>query len=1009
MSSAPDSSLPRFCCSTIVLVVIGCLFAALLVGMALPVSGDVTPAETTSDRSLTSTVAAPNGTVQITTEVSLDTAQNVSLLEEIDPGFGAIELVDTDGATDVSVNETNSTIEANFTDRDAIAFTYRLTVSGNASIGDIVSVNGTVSGDVNHDIGVDEIEVVDDPGAAVWLSEVPAEQVAGESTTVQATVEHLNDSNITTDVTFRVDGDEVHTEAVSLGSFEQDNVSFEWTPASDDIGTVSMRVETATHNDSASVDVLEPATFAVSDLDAPGTVTQYETFTPTVEVENTGDVAGTQTITLSLVDGDDLASKSISLDAGETTIVSFDDIALETPGVHELEVESEDDSTDRPIVVEETTASRTLNSDVVGANGTVQITISASVEEPQDMTLVETIDPAAGAIEVVDSDGADSVTVDSNNTEIEANFTGREQIEFIYRLTIPGDAAVNDTYTLDGSVDADQTLPTGTDEITVSDTPGVAIIDIAHGEDVVAGEPLSVTATVENLAGNDSTTDVSLSAEAASVDVQTVTLGAFEQREVTLSWTPTVDDVGEANLTVETDTHDAASTVTVLQPATFELSGVSAPDEVVQYGAFNASVTVENTGDVAGTDAVSLSLADGTELNGTNVTLEAGVSTTVTFDALSIAIEGVHTLVAATDDSEVDRPIVVEPATAEIAFEDQLLGTTSSGDSALYVSDLVADVGWTVVLVDADDDSVVGMETLEEAHTGGEAIVPVTAPDGGGMDIHAFVVADGDGIVAGEAVPEDVDRLAASDGIAFQGSIITSSLTYEDATEEVYIDAATLVGGDGSTDLPFIVGVYGMVDGERELLGYEAMLQGTHEDLSIGLDEELDVGEYELVAQLHAIGVGGPGQAYRQVQTGAITENQASIPVTIEETPQFVLGSIDHAETVSPGGTLSIAVTVHNEGTVSGTQSIWVSMGQRVVMEDVYLEANESATVSLSLPISGEALGTYSVDVEVDDSATSFDITVQEPSTESDSIPGFTSVVVILTLVFGALVGWRRH
>ncbi len=701
MSSAPDSSSPRSRCPTVALVVIGCLLAVLLLGMTLPVFGDVTPAETTSDRSLTSSVAAPNGTVQITTEVSLDSAQNVSLLEEIDPGFEAIELVDTDGATDVSVNETNSTIEANFTNRDEIAFTYRLTVSGNASIGDIVSINGTLSGEVAHEIGVDEIEVVDDPGVAVWLSEVPAEQVAGESTTVEATVEHLNDSAVTTDVTFRVDGDEVYTETVSLGAFEQDNVSFEWTPASGDIGTVSMRVDTATHNDSASIEVHEPATFAVSDLDAPATVTQYESFTPTVEVENTGDVSGTQTITLSLVDGDELMSESISLDAGEATIVSFDDVALETPGVHELVVESEDDSA--------------------------------------------------------------------------------------------------------------------------------------------------------------------------------------------------------------------------------------------------------------------------------------------------------------------DRPIVVEAAPAEITFEDQLLGTTSGGDPAMYVSDLVAEAGWTVVLVDGTNNSVVGMETLEETHNGGEAIVPVTAPDDAGMDIEAVVVPDSDGIAVGEAMPGDVDRLAEADGVAFEGSITTSSLRYEDATGNVYIDAASLVGGDASTDIPFIVGVHRMVDGERELLGYESMVQGTHEDLSIGLDEELGVGEYELVAKLHAISVGGPGQAYRQVADGEISESGETISVTIEETPQFVIDSIDHDETVSPGGTLSIAVTVHNEGTVGGTQSIWVSMGQRVVTEDVHLEANESDTVSLSLPIPGDALGTYSVDVEVDDSATSFDITVQESSTESDSIPGFTPVVVLVTLVFAALVGWRRR
>ena len=70
------------------------------------------------------------------------------------------------------------------------------------------------------------------------------------------------------------------------------------------------------------------------------------------------------------------------------------------------------------------------------------------------------------------------------------------------------------------------------------------------------------------------------------------------------------------------------ATSEIAEPPTFEITAVDVPDEVSAGEEFELAVTIENTGDIAGTQQVAVSAA-GDEVGATNLALEADSSDTV--------------------------------------------------------------------------------------------------------------------------------------------------------------------------------------------------------------------------------------------------------------------------------------------------------------------------------------------------------------------------------------------
>jgi hypothetical protein len=295
------------------------------------------------------TAAVPPGnyTHGVSTEDDSATAQiTVETSEDDNDGDGS-DVDDGDEApreTTVSLQPSDSTVTAGETTYDVVVdsadggvgaydFTVSIVDPSVASISD-VDVGGN-PGDQTTDISI-----VDD----------------GSSADVTAALADTDDSGSVTIATVTVQGDEAGTSDVGL--------------AVEALGTEAGESYTVTGTTGASITVEgdtptpdpDPASFQVSNLEAPANATQGDAIDVSANVTNDGDEEATQTVAFRLdtdgdgtLDGDEsLTSQEVTLDGDETQTVTFSD--LNTSGLDAGDfaygVFTADDSTTATITIE---------------------------------------------------------------------------------------------------------------------------------------------------------------------------------------------------------------------------------------------------------------------------------------------------------------------------------------------------------------------------------------------------------------------------------------------------------------------------------------------------------------------------------------------------------------------------------------------------------------------------------------------------------------------------------
>lgn len=948
--------------------------------------------ETLAERSLSTDVVTPGATVQATITGEFDESGNYTVTESFDGSVSNIEIVDDGGAESVSIGPDDELLTADFEDTDAVSLTYRVTMSSNAEIGETLAIDGEIEGESRTDVvATDTIEVADTAGVAITDVELSETAVAGEPVAVNVSVEHLEGTEGQSTIELSEDGSIAADETVALDPFERETITLEWTPTTS--GELELTASTETHEHAESHEVLEPAAFEVSDLDAPSPVTQFEPFEATLTVENTGGASATKPVELTLDDGTVLAETNVTLAGGESTTVVFDELTIEEPSVHTLVVTSGESTTDRPIEVVPTTAHRELSSDVVEPGGTVQVTVSATLESEQDVTLEETIGAGVGEIEVVDDGGA-SITVDDG--EITAEYTDQSSVTLVYRLTVDEGMVVGDTIDLDGTVTGDDLLPTGTDTITIDDDPGVAVLDLDTPATAIADNETSVTATLENLGSETTTVTVTYTVDNDTVVTETVTLDGFEQTTVEFDWTPTSDDIGLVAVDVATETHNESATVEVLAPTHFAVNELSAPSLVTQFEPFDIEVTVENTGDVASTESIELVLDTGEVLATTEEHLAAGESTTVTFENVSVDTTGQFdaTVTAAT---EASWELVVEPAPASVTVPDQVIGERTDGTPAAYLEGVSADAGWTAIVV--DDGTVLGVEEIEDDIDDARVIVDLPGYEDAGVSI-ARIVATDQPIEVGEPLSADAHILDTDVGLLGEAALSVDDQTYDDGTDSVVIDVADIVG-DGET-APYVVAIYHDTGDSLERIGSSSTLEDGVEGLVVDLDEPIDdAGVHDLVVRLEGP-LGMPDEQVFETVVGDTVEPVAtSLSVEIVDVPSFSVGSVEVDEPVAPGDVATVTVEVTNAGVVDGSATVWADMGAGVVLQDVVVGAEGNETVTLSVPVPETSGDQAVLIVDVGDESVERTVPLEDGDADStdDGVPGFGIGLAVLGLL----------
>jgi hypothetical protein len=165
----------------------------------------------------------------------------------------------------------------------------------------------------------------------------PGNVSQGDPVTVDATVTNVGTTAGSETVSFRLAGDTLATQQVSLGAGDTAQVSFTLQTTGLDIGTYTHGVFSDGGNATADLTV-RGAAFDVVNLLAPSRVTEGETVTVESTIANVGNANGSTTATFSF-DGQQVNSTPVSLQGGDTTVVSFQlSTAGVIPGTYEHQV-----------------------------------------------------------------------------------------------------------------------------------------------------------------------------------------------------------------------------------------------------------------------------------------------------------------------------------------------------------------------------------------------------------------------------------------------------------------------------------------------------------------------------------------------------------------------------------------------------------------------------------------------------------------------------------------------
>ncbi|WP_435196379.1 hypothetical protein [Natronomonas sp. EA1] len=416
---------------------------------------------------------------------------------------------------------------------------------------------------------------------------IPTEPVTRTETAVSVTLKNPTSSEVTETVAV-VDeyGRVLGSTSATVTASQTTSVEIPTTFSSDYEQAVSVLGQSAT------VDPVPALT--VTDLTAPSSaVTPGEAITFTATVTNQNGPA--KAYRLSGFGGPfaSYASKTVSLSKGETKQVTFTtDFGIAGTGTFTVGDATQSVEVTSPLTVSDISFPDTV---VAKEDTTAQITLS----NPTSSAVAE---PVA----VLDENG-------NVLTSIRVSLAAGETK--MVDVTLRFDHGYQRTVSVLG------------ESLVVSPQSPLRVDSVSPAsETVTAGEPVTFTATVTNTASKKATFDLyGSNYENSDSSQKSVTLSAGETK--TVSFTTTFSLAGEREYAVES----TSASVTVENPVSVTDVSYDGSADVESPETF--TLTVENTGETAGTYPVTLREKYGETFAQTDVTLAAGEKKTITLDA----------------------------------------------------------------------------------------------------------------------------------------------------------------------------------------------------------------------------------------------------------------------------------------------------------------------------------------------------------------------------------------
>jgi len=163
------------------------------------------------------------------------------------------------------------------------------------------------------------------------------------------------------------------------------------------------------------------------------------------------------------------------------------------------------------------------------------------------------------------------------------------------------------------------------------ETPSFDVSIDSIDTEVVEGENVTATVTVENSGVGDGTQTIEFrDFDGNVVDSREVSLDDGDSTSFELVWETESGDAGTGDVTIASETDSATREVTVNEPPNFEVTNFQAPSSAPRGTTITVNATVNNTGDLEGTQSIAYQF-DGTTQKTTDVTLSPNQETTVEF------------------------------------------------------------------------------------------------------------------------------------------------------------------------------------------------------------------------------------------------------------------------------------------------------------------------------------------------------------------------------------------
>ncbi|MFW5959444.1 MAG: CARDB domain-containing protein [Natronomonas sp.] len=229
----------------------------------------------------------------------------------------------------------------------------------------------------------------------------------------------------------------------------------------------------------------------------------------------------------------------------------------------------------------------------------------------------------------------------------------------------------------DGGDDVDDTTE-GNDASDVDRSDLFEVTIESADENVTAGGTFHVDAAIHNNGAANGTQDVLFLVDNQTVDSrENVTLGVNETESVTFDIETSGDDVPVLDAAIQTDNDTENLTVSVLEPAYFDVTIKDAPDEVTAGETMTVTASVENTGDRPGTQNLRLVDFEGTVVDRSeSISLASEASVTLSLSWSTTTTDAGEDIVNVRSANDSDSTVV-----AITQFDESTAGPISGGPS----------------------------------------------------------------------------------------------------------------------------------------------------------------------------------------------------------------------------------------------------------------------------------------------------------------------------------------